>query len=192
MRKIRMGFSEFLTRNATPIDVLSKIAQIFALLLAGVWTYKTFYQSEKPGLELRVNTSNTVTWAALPGDRNTCEATMSITVENTGKEAVDLTSVKIVGWMSDRIGLKSESPMLITRADLAKGEKFFDGFVPAPMLIGHFPPGGSRIDAFVWYFKNQQSKVAFWDVTYGTLKPTKFGRNTYFWDYVCRGLPEPP
>jgi hypothetical protein len=192
----KMSVSEFLTRNATPIDTVSKVAQILALLLAGFWTYKTFYESERPGLELRVNAVNSAGWSALPGDRNTCEATLNAMVENTGKRAVDVTSVKIVGWLSDRVALKGKSPTLVTRADLTKGEKFFDESFskesnPSSLLIGHFPPGASRTDSFVWYFNNQQNKVAFWELTYGTSKPTQFGSNTYFWDYVCRGLPEP-
>jgi hypothetical protein len=186
-----LRISEFLTKNVSLIDALSKIAQILALLLAGLWTYKTFYEADRPALEPRLNTSNAVYWAAIPGDHNNCEATLSVTVQNTGRQSVDVTAVEVAGWLSDPISTRGTDPTLIVGADLVRGKKFIDGPVPSKILIGHYPPGTSRTDSFVWYFANEQGKVVSWEVDYQTSRPTQFPSNTYFWSYVCLGLPEP-
>ena len=182
----------FFQKNHTAIqgwaDTISKVAQVLALVLAGIWTYKTFYESEKPGLERRLSTSIARTWAAIPNDRDRCEVTLDVDVENTGKQAVDVTSVTIAGWISDRLPQKSGTPQFFDSRDVEAGQKFFDKSVDSPILVGHFPPGSTRTDAFVWYFKNEPGKVALWKVKLTTSKPTQFGTSGYLWDYVCSGL----
>jgi len=190
-----MGFLSVLRTHQDAVqswtDTISKIAQVLALALAGLWTYKTFYESERPALERRLNTSIAGAWAAVPNDKDICEITLNVSVENTGKQAADVTAISITGWLSNRMPFKGQTPQLFNTDIIERGQMFIDQTVTSGILIAHFPPAAQRTDSFVWYFKNDQDKVALWKIDFQTSKPTEFGKNTYFWDYVCRNLPNP-
>jgi len=185
-----MGFLGYLQKNQTEIrnwvDTLSKVAQVFAIVLAGIWTYKTFYESERPGLEPTLTTWATPRWAALPGESGICEGNLDVVVRNPGKRAVDVTGVRIRGWISDRVSMKSATPQLYTSGEVEKGLKFFDESVSSSVLIGHYPPGTEVTDTFVWFFRNEKNKVALWKVDLQTSKPIRLGTKNYSWAYVCQ------
>jgi hypothetical protein len=187
-----VGLFGYLKQNEPIIgkwaDTASKFAQILALVLAGAWTYRTFYQSEAPELEARLDISSDVVWGAIPGGEDMCEAVVSVTVENTGKRAVDVTGMKVVGLVSD-VPKKIDKPLYISAESVEHGDRFAsegDQFLSKP-LIGHFPPHATRKDSFVWYFKKQPGKFAFWRFTFETKQKLPSNSGTYIWDYLCTG-----
>ena len=187
-----MGLIAYLKQNEQTIgkwtDTASKFAQILALILAGLWTYRTFYESEAPDLEARLDISSSVVWGEVPGSDGTCEAVVNVKVENTGKRAVDVTGMKVVGFISD-IPKTAEKASYISAASVERGDQFAresDKFLSKP-LIGHFPPHASRNDSFVWYFKKQPAKIASWRFIFDTKQSLPSNNGAYNWDYLCEG-----
>ena len=117
-------------------DSLSHVAQVIALVLAGFWAYSTFYLTEKPGLEPRGLTEAELRWDPLPDAKDVCLAVFRVTFHNIGKRSINVTHVRIIGWLSDRLSGVAK-PRLIEVNDLEHGESFLDRTFPKATLIGH-------------------------------------------------------
>lgn len=189
---LAMKLSAFFKENERTIgkwtDTASKLAQILALVLAGMWTYRTFYESEAPDLEARLDISSTVIWGDIPTSDDLCEAVVNVRVENPGKRAVDVKAVKVVGFVSD-VPKKVDKPQYVSPESVAHGDQFANESDPvsSKTLIGHFPPHSTRNDSFVWYFKKQPGKIAFWRFAFDTEQKLPSNIGTYNWDYLCTG-----
>jgi hypothetical protein len=183
---IAVRLPDYLKRHEGSIQTwsasLSHIAQVIALLLAGIWTYRTFYLSENPGLEPRGEASVDLHWDAFQDSNDICLAVLTVRFHNMGKRSIDVRNVRIIGWLSDRLS-SVPGPRFIDSHDLEHGLNFFDQTLPKSHLIDHYPPDADRHEGFVWYFQKQPKKFAYFKVELET-EPPQAG-NATAWKDVC-------
>jgi hypothetical protein len=176
-------------------DSLSHIAQVVALLVGGIWTYRVFVLSEAPSLEARGDISVNLDWQALTSPSDSCLGRFRVVFNNQGKRALDLRQVRVEGWLTDGLPSKPAPREISTETLVARGQKFFDRGYPGSVLIGHYPPGIGRHDMFFWQFQNKApDKTALFRVTLSTC-PKQEQAAAYAWDFICNpknGGAEPP
>jgi len=185
---------DYLKTNVNPIqswtDSLSHIAQILALILAGIWTYKSFWQTDKPSLEPHLTSTADISWNRIPASKGVCEAVLDVTLENIGKRSVDVTQMRIKGWLVDSPRPVDDKPLFSPYDDVMKGQQFFDQTFTGGYLIDHYPPGVKVEDSFTWYFKEKQAKSAFWQVTFTTKETVRYNAAAAIGDFVCNYEPD--
>jgi hypothetical protein len=125
-----MSHRQWLANNREQIhswtDVASHIAQVIALVLAGIWTYKTFFESERPSLEAKPDVASELSWAAAP-DPGFCDAQFKIEFQNNGKQSLDTAAIRVEGWLAEPREPSGGDPTLIDPDYLQKeGTPFFD------------------------------------------------------------------
>jgi hypothetical protein len=79
-------------------DTLSKVAQVIALVIAGVWAYKTYFESVEPRLEFRGRLNPDLTWTK-SSDPADCKGTLNVTVGNLGLRSFNISEIHIRGWL---------------------------------------------------------------------------------------------
>jgi hypothetical protein len=155
------------------------------LILAGIWTYKLFWETDRPLLEPHLTGSADISWNKLSNLNNGCEAVLDVTLENIGKRSVDVTQMTIQGWLVDPPGKVDEKPAFFPDEEIPKGYKFFDQVFTSGYLISHYPPGVKIEDSFTWHFLEQPAKSAFWRVTFETKDQIKYNAAASIGDFVC-------
>jgi hypothetical protein len=167
-------------------SLLNKAAQILAIVVAGLWTYKTFSEADQPSLEPHLAASADVDWFPVLSPR-ACEGNVKISLENIGKKSVEVTEVRLRGWIADiPSGANLSTPRLYSDEDLEKaGQIFFDKTFNSGYLLGHFPPGAKSEDTFNFLFRKQPTKEALWVVEFKTTERLKYPAMATANDYVC-------
>jgi hypothetical protein len=182
-------FVNYLKTNADSIqswtDSLSHIAQVLALILAGFWTYKSFWETERPSLEAHLTSTSDISWNKIPNSKGVCEAVLDVTLENIGKRSVDVTQMRIKGWLIDAPRTVGENPVFFPDDEIMKGHPFFDQVFTSAYLIAHYPPGVKIGDSFTWYFKEQPRRSAYWQVTFTTSEALRYDAKSAIGDFVC-------
>jgi hypothetical protein len=138
------------TRFQTWVDTLSKIAQIVAVVVGGIWAWSIFQRTTAPGLESKLSVQSRLTWNDT-SDRNVCEAVLHVSAKNDGQRAFDIDSgnpqVALEARTADLGTLprpgRTGNPVPIESA--LRG-KWVQLRVDEPIvfkrdLAGHYPPG---------------------------------------------------
>jgi hypothetical protein len=180
-------------------EVVKNIAQVIAVVIAGLWTVYLFNQQEAPTLELRGTIDSNLTWAKLANSDN-CEAVMRVTFENKGKSSIDIGEVHVRGW---KYRQEKADTVFADYLDLEKvqneGELFFDKTynvggnsakenLPLP-FIQHYPPGTAYTHNFSWIITPEQStQVLFFVQLFAEDGKSQPPWNTYTWGSIgCKG-----
>jgi hypothetical protein len=90
-------------------EIAKNVFQIFAWVLAGVWTYWIFSQTQSPFLEIRGGAQSTIKWVPRPSDPRACQANFEVTVGNIGSRPFDVIGVRIRRWTYDKPLLQGSS-----------------------------------------------------------------------------------
>jgi hypothetical protein len=179
---------DFLKAHEKPIESwtksLSHIAQVLALILAGIWTYKSFWETERPSLEPHLTSTADIAWNKVP-KKGFCEAVLDVTLENIGKRSVDVTEMRIRGWLIDTPVPAGDDPAFFPYDQVQRGHQFFDQTFNSGYLIDHYPPGAKVEDSFTWYFKEKLTKGAYWQVTFVTKDHIRYNAESAVGDFVC-------
>lgn len=88
----------FLERTNTILQMTSTSVQVLAFIVGGIWVYQRFGLLEAPELEHRARVKGSFEWAKLPEQAKECVGWYQITFENTGKRAIELTSLTLEAW----------------------------------------------------------------------------------------------
>ena len=166
------------------VDTINKLAQIFALAIAGIWAWSVFQQTVRPGLEAKSPVDTELHWASIPNS-NVCQVRFEIKITNEGQVPFDINDVRVNGWIVD---LEEEnlpedsasSPTFFNPAVLAiGGNRLWDGkcndLPPkdariAPFdtgddnsirddLIDHFPPGAKTTASSTYFFRRREKAI---------------------------------
>src|ERR1051325_11739646 len=125
-------------------------------MVAGVWTYRTFYLSEAPSLEPRGEVSVDLRLDSVPGARDLCQVSLAVKFDNFGKRTIDVKHAHLTGWLSDYSSADGGARVVDPR-DFEHGAKFADmteKAFPSRSLLGHYPPQpAGRHDVFIWLLR---------------------------------------
>jgi len=176
-------------------DSVSHIVQVIALVLAGFWTYKTFFESERPSLEAKPDISSDLFWIVAP-DPSFCDAGFRVDFLNAGKQSLDTAKVHFEGWLAELPEATGSDPRPIDPQYLEhSGKKFFDQWYQGGPLTQHFPPGSSSHDTVNWRFKRDPKLFVLLRATVdGTALHGYFRREEHFskqasnWEAVCADI----
>jgi hypothetical protein len=149
-------------------DTLSKVAQILALVIAGWWAYKTFFESVKPGLEFRGYVETSIDWSK-SSDTSDCHGSLDVTVSNDGIQSFNISKVLVRGWLyTSGPKLKGptdtsipkpteDSPVYVDFQQIEKNPTFYSELYPennqSTLLITHYPPGSKSNQHWDFVFK---------------------------------------
>jgi hypothetical protein len=150
------------------VDTMSKLAQVFAFLLAGIWTYMTFVLLSAPSLESKLIVKSSLSWSAV--NEKSCQGAFHVSVKNEGLGALDVERIGLRAWVIDPQVLTAsavgESPRLIDFDQIrSTTEPFYDAS-PEPIrsdVTGHYA-GGMENDSEVTFLftKSPHRLVVFW------------------------------
>ena len=163
---------------------VANVAQVLALILAGIWAYNKFYESERPSLEPHLSSIVALKWRNVPGVKSTCEAEVAITLENTGKASADITDTTISVWLTPFKGDFKE-PQVVDEGELTAGTPLFQKTLTQSYLVGHFPPGVKAEEDLNFWIPRNTGQIAYVDVEFTSKKKMNHPPGGSDWDYVC-------
>ena len=173
------------------LALVSTLAQILAIGIAGVWTYQKFMKTEAPSLELHPDVSSDLTWGRTH-QADQCKANFIVYVANKGRTSFTVEKVEIRAWEIAAPGKVSKPWFWDVEKVKAQGNYFFDEEFREGRLSGHYPPGFSRHTAFSWPAVPRadsglilfSAAVALRDSKGNVVTPPPF---TDYWDETCGG-----
>jgi len=151
------------------VDVLNKIAQIIALLVAGYWGYHIYQQTSKPGLEARADCDIDVVWSAGPSS-DYCLGSFTVTIKNSGITAFNITRYKLRALVFSNAELMKSAkdpgqPVFVNYDAVAQGKPFYEEpDVTEGGLTGHYPPGEDHYASWDFLFKKDNDKSVYFSV----------------------------
>lgn len=188
------------------VDSINKIVQTLAIVIAGIWAYKSFFESVKPGLEFRGKVTTDLDWSLMT-DETVCKAQFGATITNDGIRPFDVSDVNVRAWfyrIGDRPPAASDenekiaviaaptinTPTLVEENAVENFTPFFNfetSDEQESVLIGHFPPQGGAHKTWSWFFKKEPERGVIFRVDFRTKDNTA----GYAWstDEIC-GEPE--
>jgi hypothetical protein len=153
-------------------DTISKMAQVIGLVIAGLWVYKTYFESVEPGLEFRGTLGTELTWTKSSNSLD-CLGTLNVIVGNDGLKSFNISQVHIRGWLytsdpeisggSMNVPIPKPTPTNPVPIDVAQIEAnptFYDKLYPdrkkptdSTILTTHYPPGARSHQRWDFIFK---------------------------------------
>ncbi len=166
-------------------EIAKNVAEVVALIVAGLWAYTQFHETEGPSLELRSLSESKLVWFEV-FDPIYCAGEFSISIKNIGKKSFDLKTATIRIWLLDVPPLGQMVSYVDTNDFLAKQPTFEKRFSDAEKLplLTHFPPGTEASYDFTFSFKfdKKDRKIAqFGFIGNGSGLELQQSR----WDYLC-------
>jgi hypothetical protein len=149
----------------TWIDTTNKLAQIAALLVAGVWTWNVFARTSAPGLEPKLGLRSELTWIET-GSSNSWKVSFHVFVKNEGQRNFEVTGVEITAHLLDASTLgeppETGDPISLdyqlieskgTELRLGNTESYWDD------LSGHYSPGTQNDSDTTFLFKKLPNRL---------------------------------
>lgn len=158
-------------------------AEIIALVLVGLWSLEKFKEMDEPGLKPRLSADMEIAWTEVPQEPDMCEAKVTLKLENSSKQRITITTMRMNGWLSAIPG--QDHPPFISEEELRQGEYFFHRTLPNTYLLGPLSPGAKVDDEFLFQFKKDPPRRVFWEATFKTDPNLDQDPLAADWDFVC-------
>jgi hypothetical protein len=185
-----LSIGQIMTENPdslkTRLEVWKNIAEICAILIAGLWAVYVFIQKEVPLLESRAIIDSALSLTQYSS--SACKATMTVHFENTGTSPIEITRVSIKQWnfqlddsgYFDLEAKTSGTPIEMTYSfdDSNKNENIFRPF------IQKYTSGEKYFNSFVWIIPPQQGTQILFLVQLFTDDKTQPPWQTYAWSPI--------
>jgi hypothetical protein len=163
---------------------VANVAQVLALIVAGMWVCVTFYKSEWPGLEPHLSSRVALKWRDVPAVKSACEAEVAITLENAGKVSADTSGMTVSVWLAP-FKEDFKKPKVVDESTLKAGTPFFKKTLTQSYLVGHFPPGVKAEEDLNFWIPQNAGQIAYVDVAFTSKQKMKYPLVASDWDYVC-------
>lgn len=174
-------------------EIVKNLAQVIAILIAGIWTYYTFGQKEAPDLEPRADVNGTLSWQN-SGNNKSCNVIYNVVFKNNGNSSYNITKALIKGWIFEK---KSDSISYVKFLDVdeicnSDNEVFSRVFEKGnadsgkliPFMI-RFTPGSSYNYSFEWDIKNYNDKWIMFRIEFFKDGESDPSWMTSSWDRIC-------
>lgn len=181
-------------------EIIKNYMQIFAIVIAGIWTAWVFYQMEKPLLQFRADGKCEVQWEQ--GDMSdACRAVFDVEFQNSGKTHFDIEKVRIRAWRFRKLPMKENDSTvyfdfnpylvqdnLITDRTYLIAAKSSQGDVVLP-LVGPYPSGVKYHHSFEWQLKRDHRQLVFFRADlYKKADETQTPWYFTGWSAICGGM----
>lgn len=173
-----------LEKSKVITEIIKNITQMIALIVAGLWAFSNFQDTEKPSLESRAHSDSVLEWYQSP-ESNRCLVSFGITVKNIGKKAIDFNNVSLRIWVVEQPPL-DKAITYLEPEEFQSGkpnyEKSFRIETDNLAFLGHFAPDIEAKTDFTFSFEKQTSKIALFSfVANGQDVKIRERR----WSYIC-------
>lgn len=172
-----------LGRARTVSEIIKNFGEVFALIVAGLWAYTQFLETESPSLEIRGFSESALNWYQTP-EFNHCLGQFGVSIRNIGKKSFNISNGTIRVWLVD----PPPSGQLISYLDpkqFSTEKPFFEkSFTDAKnlRLLGHFPPNVVSQYDFTFNFEKMTSKFALFSFDGNG---SEIEIHEARWSYVC-------
>ncbi len=141
-------------------EALKNVVQIFAILVAGYWTYHKFIQTEAPSLETRTQVMSELNWNPSPNLKY-CNANFTVHVENKGQSTFEVSSVHIRAWKFNDAPAKEDTvATFLDPLEIETGPTFFDREFTSGRLVRSYAPGVKADCSFDWAVHRTPNSMA--------------------------------
>jgi hypothetical protein len=173
-------------RIKTWSESAKNIAQIIAIVVAGLWTYQKFIKTEVPSLELRSSVTSDLSIDPL-ADKRSCSATFSVYAENIGQSSFDVSRVRVRGWEFDVAEDKKRFAVFVDTEKTTSKPPFFDQEFTSRRLVGRYAPGQKSFTTFEWILRRSPNKMIVFEAELHAQNPenARVPLVTSRWRKVC-------
>ena len=173
-----------LERTKAITEIIKGIAEIIALIVAGLWAFSNFQKTEMPSLESRANSESNMLWFESTDPKH-CVGSFGVKIKNIGKKAIDLDDALLRVWITDQPhfdkGISYIDPKQL-QTEKATYEKSFIFKQDVSGLLGHFPPDTEGQTDFTFSFEKKSQKIVLF--SFEADGPEMHIRQRR-WSYVC-------
>ncbi|MGZ8161401.1 MAG: hypothetical protein ACXWTT_00875 [Methylobacter sp.] len=173
-----------LEKSKAITEIIKGIAEIVALIVAGLWAFSNFQETEKPSLEPHAHSESVMAWFPSP-DPNHCLGSFGISIKNSGKKAINLDKASLHVWIIDQPPFEKKVTYLDPEQFQSKQAIYDKTFIAGEDrlgLLGHFSPNTEAQTDFTFDFGKQSLKIALFSFeAYGPDVKIRQRR----WSYVC-------
>lgn len=166
------------------IETVKSIAEIMALIVAGLWAFSNYQEAEKPSLEHRASSESSMLWFKSV-DKKHCLGSFGVKIKNIGKKAINLDKAVLRVWIVGQPPLERNLTYLNPEqfnVDKPIFEKSFNYGADKLGLLGHFPPDTDGQTDFTFDFEKNGQNIALFSFE-------AFGGNIDIrerrWSYIC-------
>jgi hypothetical protein len=174
-------FKAYVVSNAPIFDFLKKCIEVAAIIVAAIWTYRTFIHKELPTLEKTPKITSELSIDSFSPSK--VNVNFFVHVKNIGKTSFEVTSCKISYWLipKDTIARFTYFPEMIYGDLHPATESFFDISFNA-----HYPPETEVSQGFDFIFDKDAEKAIMIkaDCQFSTGKGSFFEKETTWPDYT--------
>lgn len=167
------------------LEIIKNVAEVVALIVAGMWAYSKFVETERPSLEIRGQIESSLKWFPVSDPRH-CLAQFGVTMTNIGKVSFDIDAVRLRVWIVP-FPVADSTVTFVDPTLFQNGEPALDREITAASLTGHYAPNVLSQFDYVFIVQKENSKVAV--VRFDAR--TKEGGNVFSesrWEDVCGPL----
>jgi len=163
-------------------EVAKNVAQILALLVAGIWTYEKFVRTESPLHTPKGKTSGELIWEAT-ADPSICQANFILRLENTGTQPFTVSSVKVSAWLFEP-PISPDTPLaFLDEAEILRSKPDFERSFQNIALCREYAPQAIAHQMFSWFLRKLPRKALF--VRGQLISDQPLGLQEYRWSGVC-------
>lgn len=166
------------------LDATRTVAEIGALLVAGLWAYSKFAEGERPSLETRGQLESTLRWYPV-ASADYCLGQFAVSLTNIGQTSLDIDRVRLRVWIAPFLQPDISKPVVfIDTTKFQDGTPLLDIDLGKRSLVGHYPPHVRSQFDYVFMAYKAEASVAV--VRLDAITP---GRRHEFtesrWEEVC-------
>lgn len=176
-------------------DTITKVAQVVAVVLAGIWTLHVFGTTEKPSLEFSGTSAIDLHWYAGSQD-STCKVVVGISMKNDGRTAFTVEQMWVRAWYFHLSQVRAiptaGQPSLVDNAAILSQTPVFNASYtaaqPLMTLVTHYPPGRQIRDELVFEVLREPEQMVLFKVDVRTAnfsEQSQFVPSAWASDKIC-------
>ncbi len=140
-------------------DQITKWLQVFALCLAGFWTYRTFNLGEAPSLAPTPAVEGKLSWEKSSSSTSNCLMSFHVSIENVGKSAFNIDQVRVRVWR-DSLPLPTTNTLSYFDVDAVQDSSpQYDHTFGHGNLVKRYSPRDSSSQTYTWVIPQQTSGI---------------------------------
>jgi hypothetical protein len=174
-------FKANVVANAPIFELIKKVFDVVVIVVAAVWTYRTFIHKETPSLEKTPRITSELSIDSFSFTK--VNVNFYVHVKNIGKTSFDVTSIKIRYWLIP----KDSIPALGYFSEKKYSDKHgAAGTILDSSLIAHYSPETEVEQGYDFIFDRDSAKaiMILADVEYSSGKSFSFEKATTWNDYT--------
>lgn len=163
-------------------EIAKSVAQIIALVVAGMWAYAKFIRTEAPLHTPKGITNAELEWSPT-SDTSTCRADFTLHLENVGTQPFRVISVRVSVWIFDVGGAHNQTLRLVDESAIMRSPPTFQQNFDNTALCRTYAPKTISFQMFSWFVQKEPHKAAFFKAAF--ISEPDLQLEEYRWGTLC-------